>query len=362
MTSYPGSGLLAQFCGPVIESTYGVSPTLTGAHFYAIKGGESLKGKKVTAQGEGLFSGALSPKAGRRVLTGWDAGGSISLEAPTRNLQQWLFPMFGSYGQTASALTEDGSTGAYSAVHAPGPLQTHSFAVQKGVPTVDGTVEPSTIVGCKISEWELSVAKTEIAQLAITIMARNELIGAGNSDPLNGSVPSLLAYSAPIGSVFHWAEAALYTGGTCSTTSGVTTVSSPVKTANVRSVSIKQTVPLDGDRYEMGGQGFRAEPVDNGLRTIAISFEIEWLSSQAMQNAYQADTPTALELTLIGPGIGSGSDFSTLSILVPEMFFDGEPSPTIEGPQVITQKFENVGLDDSTNNVIQATYWTLDAS
>jgi hypothetical protein len=361
MSTYPGSGILTQFYGPVTEATYGVSPTLTGAHFYAIKGGESLKGKKVTAQGEGLFSGALHPKAARRVLTGWDAGGAVSMELPARNLQQWLFPMFGSYGQAASALTEDGVTLAYSAVHAPGPLQTHSFAVQKGVPSVDGTVMPSTIVGCKISEWELSVAKHGIAELAVTIMARNELLGAGNSDPLNVAVPSLVAYSTPIGGVFHWAEASLYTGGTCSTTSGVTTVSAPVKTANVRNVSIKYTIPLDGDRYEMGNAGFRSEPIDNGLRVIIVSFEVEWLSSAAMYNAYAADTPTALELTLIGPSIGSGSDFSTLTILVPEMFFNGEP-PDIQGTQVVTQKIELAGLDDGTNNVIQATYWTLDSA
>jgi hypothetical protein len=361
MTTYPGSGLLTQFYGPVNEVTYGVSPTMTGAHFYAIKGGESLKGKKVTAEGVGLFSGALHPKAGRRVLTGWEAGGPIGLELPTRNLQQWLFPMFGSYGQAASALTEDGVTLAYSAVHAPGPLQSHSFAVQKGIPTVDGTVEPSTITGCKITDWELSVAKHGIAELAVTIMARNELLGAGNADPLNGSVPALVAYSAPIGGVFHWAEAALYTGGTCSTLSGVTTVSAPVKTANVRNVSIKYAIPLDGDRYEMGQAGFRSEPIDNGLRTITVSFEVEWLSSQAMYNAYAADTPTALELTLIGPSIGSGSDFSTLNILVPEMFFDEGP-PDIAGPQVVTQKIVMAGLDDSVNNVIQATYWTLDSA
>ena len=165
MTTYPGSGITTQFYGPQAEVTYGVVLPLTGGHFYAIKGGESLKGKKVVAQGEGLFSGALHPQAARRVLSGWDpAGGGVPLELPTRNLQQWLFPMFGSYGQTASALTEDSSTGAYKAIHAPGALQSHSFVLQKGVTTVDGTTEPLTYCGCKILGGELSVAKHGIAQ------------------------------------------------------------------------------------------------------------------------------------------------------------------------------------------------------
>ena len=70
MTTYPGSGLVTQFYGPVAEATYGVVPTLSGGHFYAIKS-ETLKSKKSAKQGEGLFSGKLHPMAARRVVTGW---------------------------------------------------------------------------------------------------------------------------------------------------------------------------------------------------------------------------------------------------------------------------------------------------
>jgi hypothetical protein len=322
MTSYPGSGILTQFYGPLAEVTYGVAPSLTGAHFYAIKGGESLKAKKAVMQGTGLFSGALHPQASRRVLAGWDpAGGGIPLELPTRNLQQWLLPMFGSYGQTASALTQDASTGAYQAVHAPGALQSHSFVCQKGVATVDGTVEPFTYVGCKITDWELVVAKHAIAELNLTLVARNELAGSGNADPLNGSVPGLVSYSKPIGGVFHWAQATLYTGGTASTTSGVTSLSAPTTAGNIKSISVKYTTPLD---------------------VFGLLL--------------------AIKLDLVGPAIGSGSDFSTFELLIPEMFFDGEPTPVVQGTQVVTQKIDLAGLDDGTNNPIQATYWTLDAA
>lgn len=360
MTTYPGSGILTQFYGPVTESTYGVVPSLTGSHFYAIKS-ESLKSKKITKQGEGLFQGKLYPQASRRVLTAWDAGGGIAMELPARNLQQWLYPMFGSYGQTAAALTEDASTGAYKAIHAPGPLQTHSFSLQKGLGTVDGTIEPITYCGCMISEWELSQSKEDIAQLALTVLARNELAGAMNADPLNDDLPGLVSYSEPIGSVFYWAQSSLYLGGTCSTTSGVTSVSDPVLAGNILNFSVKQTAPLDADRYFAGNAGFRSQPIDNGLRELMVSFEVEWLSAETALDAYYSDTPTALEITYVGPAIGSGSDYSTLSILIPEMYLDGEP-PNVDGPKVITQKIPLTGLDDGANNPIQATYWTLDAS
>jgi hypothetical protein len=361
MTNYPGSGLLTQFYGPVAETGgYGVVPTLTGSHFYAVKG-ETLKSEKAKVQGQGLFYGALHPKASRRVIAGWTAGGGITLEVPTRNLQQWLFPMFGSYGQTLATLTEDASTGAYKSVHAPGPLETNYFSLQKGLTTVDGTTEPITYNGCKITDWELSVTKEEIAELAITILARNELAGTMNSDPLNVSLPGLVSYSAPIGSVFHWAQGTVYLGGTASTTSGLTTVSGASTAGNIRSFSIKYSTPLDADRYFLGQGGFRSEPLQNGLRSIEVNFEIEWLSSEAMLDAYYADTPTAVELSFVGPGIGTGSDKSTLQLLVPEMFLEGDP-PTVDGPAVVTQKIPLTGLDDSTNNVIQATYWTVDAA
>jgi len=233
--------------------------------------------------------------------------------------------------------------------------------VQKGVPSVDGVVEPVTYVGCKISDWEISVEKHGIAQLMVNIMARNELAGNGNSDPLNGSVPGLVTYSAPIGSVFHWAQATLFTGGTASTTSGVTSVSGATTAGNVRKASVKYVMALDGDRYFLGGSGFRSEPIDNGLRQIDVSFEIEWLSAETMYNAYAADTPTALQLQFQGPVIGSGSDHSMFSLLIPEMFLNGEP-PKIPGPQVVTQTISLSGLDDAANNVIQASYWTLDSA
>lgn len=360
MTSYPGSGITTQFYGPVAESTYGVVPALTGSHFYAITS-ETLAGKKVPVEGTGLFSGALHPQASRRVIAGWDAGGGLNMELPTRNLQQWLFPMFGSYGQTKSALTQDGVTGAYNSVHAPGPLETHSFDLQKGVTTVDGTTEPVTYTGCKISDWTLSVAKHGIAQLALTILARNELAGNMNSDPLNNSLPGLVSYSAPIGSVFHWAQGTLFYGGTPSTASGVTTVSGAATAGNVRSCTIKYTTPLDQDRYFLSRSGFRDEPIQNALRSIDVEFEVEWLSAETYYNAYAADTAVALELSFTGPVIGSGSDHSQLQILIPEMFLDEAPVQ-VAGPQVVTQKVKLTGLDDAANNVIQANYWTLDSA
>jgi hypothetical protein len=360
------TGLAAQLTSPVTETTFGVAPSLATAKFSAFKS-ETLELHKTVVQGIGLLSGKLYPQTVRRVFTNWGVDGTVTLDLPFRGLEQWLFPMFGSYGQTAATLTQDLSTGAYVAYHSPGILEGNSFTMQKGVPAVDnGTVEPVTYVGCKISKWELSIATGQIAQLILTIDGRNELAGAGNSDPLNVSVPTLQAYSAPpAGAVWHFRQATLYTGGTVSTAtvngSPVTTVASPTAAGNVLSAQITHTVPLDAARYFLGGAGFKSEQLQNDLREISGQFVIEWLSSEAMYNAFAADTATALQLQFLGPGIGSGSDKATFNLLLPDVYLNAAPV-TVRGPEPVQQTIPFIALDDGANNPIQATYWTLDST
>lgn len=358
------SGLATQLTSPVTETTYGVVPSgLSSTTKFSAFKSETCELKKVPVQGIGLLQNKRYAQAARRAIAEWTVTGGITMDLPVRGLQQWLFPMFGSYGQTASALTQDGATGAYKAIHTGGFLAGHSFAMQKGVPTADnGTIEPVTYVGCKILDWEMSAQRAAYAQLVMNIDGRNELAGAGNTDPLNVSVPSLVSYTAPpAGGAFHFAQGQVYTGGTCSTTSGVTSVSAPVAAGNVKAFKVKHTAKLDTERYFANNAGFKADQLDNGLADVTGELMIEWLSAESRYNAFAADTPTPVELQFVGPGIGSGSDFSTFSILLSDVFFEGE-SPKIGGPEVVVQTIPFTALDDNVNNVIQCTYWTLDST
>jgi hypothetical protein len=358
------SGLATQMTAPVDEVTYGVVPAaLAATTKFSAFTGETMRGTKTAVQGIGLLANRQFPQAARRVVAEWTAGGGVNMDLPARGLQQWLFPMFGSKGQAASALTQDASTGAYKAVHAPGFKAGKSYCFQKGMPAADtSAVEPFTYTGGKCTEWELSAQRAQIAQLATTWDARNELAGAGNSDPLNGSVPGLVSYVAPpAGGVFHFAQSQIFTGGTCTTTSGVTSVASPVAAGNVLSFTVKMTTPLNTTRYFAGKAGFKDDQLDNALSMVSVTLVVEWLSSQARYNAYAADTPTPVELQFVGPAIGTGSDFSTFSLLIPDMFIDEAPV-NVGGPEVVSVTYPLTGLDDGTNNVIQATYWTLDST
>lgn len=361
MVAYVNSGIGAQLL-IVPETTYGVVPTtgFTGATSLEFDS-ETLELKKTVVQGKGLHGGGLYNRGARRVLTNYSVSGGIKMDLPTQGLNPLLKLMFGSKGQSLASLTQIGTDAAYQATHAPGSLAGTSLTIQKGVPSVDGTApSPFTYVGMKLTDWQISVATGALASLDLTFDGRNELAGAGNGDPNNTTVPALGTFSEPTtASVFHFREATLFTGGTTSTTGGVTQVTGQTPAGNVKSAEIKCAFKMDTSRYFLGANGFKAEPIENDFREISGQFMIEWLNSEAMYNAFSADTPTSLELSFIGPNIGTGSDKATLNILIPQIFLEGD-SPKVGGPGVVEQTVAFTGLDNGKDNVIQATYITLD--
>lgn len=355
------AGLGASWCFKD-ETTYGVAPSLaSGAVFYACDN-DSLGLKKGPKQGTGIFKGSLAPRSSRRVVETYSVTGATPMELPERQFNPWLQRMLGSYGQSAATLTEDGSTGAYSATHALGDLFGHSFTAQKGVPAVDGTAVPYTYTGCKLQSWEISAALSAIAKFTPTIEGRNELAGSWK-DPLNGSVPSLQAYTAPVtGTVFHWVGASLVYGGTPSTSGGVTTISGGSVAGNLKgSLSLKCTRPMDLERYSPDVAPFRNEPIQNAVTQVTGSFTVEFLSSLTYQAAFDADTPTCLALQFTAEPIGTGADVASLEFVIPNVRLEGE-SAKVAGADVITQAIPWTAFDDGVNNVLQATYWTLDSA
>jgi hypothetical protein len=357
-----GSGIATQLVY-MDEATYGVAPSLASALPLEIRS-ETLEMKKTTVQGQGLHGGGLYDRAGRRVLTNYDAGGGIVMDLQTRRLNKLLFAMLGSYGQANATLTQIGTTTVQKAIHQPGQLSGHSLVFQKGIPTVDGTVMPFTYVGCKLSDWTITVTSGALAELDFTVDGRNELGGtpggASNGDPLNATVPALATFTVTSGmDIFHFREANLLTG-TPSLASGVVSLTGATTLANIKDASVKHTVAFDDTRYFLGGGGFAAEPIENGFRMINGTFTAEWLSAATMYTAFSADTSLALELKFTGPTVGtSGGAPELLDIIIPNIKLDGE-SPKAGGPAVVTQGVSFTGLDDETNPQMQITYQTLD--
>jgi hypothetical protein len=370
-----GSGLSAQLIyadEQANSGSYGVAQALTyGTYGWPLEiKSETLELQKTTVQGQGLHAGGRYGRTARRVLTNYAIAGGIVLDLPTRYIGRLLTHMVGSFGYTALGPTELSTTGVYKSVHWPKSpyLQGHSLTIQKGVPTSDGTVEPFTYTGCKLSDWEISVATGALCQLTLTVMGRNELAGASTQgDSLNGSVPSLATFStAPTSgaalSVFHFREATIFSGGTPTVTSNVVSLVGATALGHVRSASVKQSVSLDSSRYYVGGNGFRDEPIENGLAAITGQLVTEWLSGEALYEAFQTDTTTSLQITLTGPAVGtSGSNTELLDIIIPNIKLEGE-SPKVSGPQVVTTSNNFTGLDDETTTPIQIVYQSEDST
>lgn len=375
MTAVIGSGISSQLIYAP-EVTWGVAPTLTtGGRPLEFKS-ETLELKKTTVQGQGLHAGGLYDRTNRRVLTNYDVNGSVTVDLPTRNLNLLLQAMTGSKNaaqtSTIFAPTQVSTTGVYQSWHSPGNTFGNSLTFQKGVPTVDAVVEPFTYVGCKINDWEISVATGAIAQLSLTIDGRNELAGAGNGDPLNGSVPALGAFPTPefaageALNVFHFRQATLLSGGTPTLTGSAgsqkLTLPSAAALGNVTTASVKETHSIDTSRYFLNGNGFKAEQIENGFRQLSGSFDIEWLSSEAQYNAFAADTATALQLTFTGPIIGTtGTNTQLLQIMIPNIKLEGE-SPKVGGPGIVSQSCSFTGLDDEATTPYQILYQSTDAA
>lgn len=360
-----GSGLATQVVAKD-ESTWGVAPTLTsGIDSFEIDS-ETLELKKTTVTGQGLSAGKVHLRTKRRVLTNYDVNGALNLDLPTRGMAFWLRHMVGSFGQSNATPAQIATSGMYKSIHQPGALGGHSFCLQKGVPATDATVLPFTYVGCKLSSWQVSVATGGLATLALNIDARNELAGAGNGDPLNGSVPALATFAMPTSglgsSVFHFREAQLFSGGTPTLTSGVVSLSGETAVAQVKSCDMQYALAYDTNRVFLNGNGFKSEQIENAFRAITGSLAMEFISSEAMYNAYAADTTTSLQLTFTGPiGGTTGTNPYLFDIIIPNVKLEGE-SPKVSGPGVVAVTANFTGLDDETTVPIQLTYQSEDST
>lgn len=162
-----GNGLSSSF-GIATETTPGTPVVVTR---FAEFDSETLSMKRHTVQGAGLRGGGLVKRAQRRNLVAREAGGDVTFDAMTNGLGLFLKHMLGS---TATPTSVGG--GLYQQIHNIGSLQGMAFTTQIVKPDTTGvlTAEAFTYPGCKISDWDLSVAQHGQVKLKLTIDALDE--------------------------------------------------------------------------------------------------------------------------------------------------------------------------------------------
>lgn len=343
-----GSGLSAQI-GIASEGTPGTAVTPTRFHRFT---SETLTAKKKIVQVSTLSAGLQFDRSAARFTTQRDAGGDINMPVPTKGFGLLLQQMLGSFTATA---TQQGTSGAYLQTHVPGPFTGHTFSIQKGVPRTDGTVEPYSYPGCKVTDWELDMAQSDVLQAKLTIDALDELTSATTPASPALATPSYLTES-----YFSFASGAILSGGTVSTTGGVASVAGGTAVAAIRSANVKGKNASDTGRYFLGGGTTKAEQIQNAVSSISGQLSAEF-ATRALYDQYRSDGATAIQLNFTGGLIATGYSYF-LNIVMPSVFFEDGVSPQVPGPGIVQQTIPFTALSDDANPVIQAQFQSTDTA
>lgn len=322
------SGLKTQF-GYVAESTYGTPVTVT--RFAEILS-ESLERRNQTINSNGLRNATRNLRRGsRRVLSANDGGGDVNFEVATTGFGLLFNHMLGG----TSTIAQQAATPAYLQTHQLGDLTGKSLTMQKGVSQTDGTVKPFTFHGCKILGWEFSISVDQILQLRTTVDAEDVETST-----------ALATATYPTSSLFHFKQGTLSVGGS--------------SVAQVTDASVSGTNNLKTDRFYLGSNGLKKEPLDSDYPEIGGSLTAEFVDLTTFHDRFAADSAASLELEFVGAVI-SGAESETLTITVPEVRFEGE-TPKVSGPEVNVQNVPFVGLFDGTNAGVKIEYKSTDTT
>lgn len=343
-----GSGIAAQI-GIGVETTPGTAVTPTRFLRFS---SETLEAKKKIVQQTTLAAGQQFDRTAARFTTQRWATGDIMLPVPTKGFGLILQQMLGSFTATA---TQQATTTAYLQTHTPGIFTGHTFSVQKGAPRTDGTVEPYTYPGCKVTSWELDIAQSELLQAKLTVDAWDEL--TSGTTPAS---PALATASFASASYFSFVSGTILSGGTVATASGVTTVTGGTAVAAITAANVKGNNASDTTRYFLGAGTTKAEQVQNAVSSVTGQLTAEF-ANRTLYDQYRSDGSAAVQLNFSGGLIATGYNYM-LNIVMPSVFLDDGASPKIPGPGIITQTIPFAALSDDTNPVIQIQYQSTDTA
>lgn len=349
------SGLSGQV-GAVAEVTYGTPVTVT--HFYEFLS-ENLQFNPSWLDGQGLKAGQAYNRASRTVVSQKDVNGDLTMEftsgeaanAVADSMGFWIKYALGSTLTTPTVVLGT----AFKQVHTNGSKAGQFMTIQVGRPQISGvTVQPFTYTGVKVTDFEFSCNDNQIAQLKVTLDGRDE-----------GTATGLAAASYPTpNGLFAFSHASVMTiGGTASTSAGETTISGGSSLGSlVNGIVITGSTPMKVDRYGLGNQGLKGEPIENAIPTITGTLSTEFFSRTELYDVFKTagTTPLQIDFTKFDAsgndanGVAAGPNPYRLSWIFPAVKFK-TGSVNVTSPDVIPQSIGWQAYDDGsgTNPVVQ---------
>ena len=349
------SGLSGQV-GAVAETTYGTPVTVT--HFYEFLS-ENLQFNPTWLDGMGLKANQAYNRASRTVVSQKDVNGDLTMEHTSGEAANAVADSMGFWWKWAlgsAVVTPTLVLGtAYKQNHTNGSKAGQFITVQVGRPQISGiTVQPFTYTGVKVTDWEFSCNDNQIAQLKVTLDGRDE-----------GTATGLAAASYPTpNGLFAFSHASVMTiGGTASTSGGETTIAGGASLGSlVNGVVMTGSTPMKIDRYGLGNQGLKGEPIENAIPTITGTLSTEFFSRTELYDVFKLASTTPLQIDFTkfdsagndANGVAAGPNPYRLSFILPAVKFK-TGSVNVNGPDVIPQSIGFQAYDDGsgTNPVIQ---------
>lgn len=307
------SGLGAQL-GIAAEETYGTFKAPT--RFLPFET-ESLAFTPNYVKSKGLKAGQMAQAQKLHRKTTGIVGGDLNLEFLDQGMGL-IFDML--HGNAVVPAKVEGKEKTYVQTHEIGRSEPFgkSRAIQVGRPDTAGVTQPFSYLGCKFVTVTLSIEQGGMAMLAVTVAGRRETEAEALAEATYD------ADTVP----FTFQEMALHIGG--------------APAANVRSVSIACTIPQP-ERFLLGNEGLTSEPIVNEYVDVTANATLEF-AGLADHERFTKETVSELKLVAKGAEIEAGQFFGSEVILPAAK--QTSSSPTVQGPDIITQQVAFEGLDN----------------
>lgn len=319
--------------GIAAETTYGtyVAP-VRSLEFES----ESIEWKPTRTIGKGLYNGGLVTRASQRQTTTATVDGDVVTPVYTKGMGLWLGMIFGTLGISP---VQQAATTAYLQTHALASNQGQSASIQVGRPSLDGTVNPFSYVGCKVTKAVFECKVNEPLRVTMSIDGKDVSTQSYTTPTYQTSNPALF-----------WNQGAFTMGplGSEAAVSGVTSFTLTIER------------PQDIALFYLDGTGRKSAPVQNDFVKITGDIETTYTSASSFASIFQADTPQSIVLPFTGSLIAS-TYYYGLTLKLPQVRFDSEP-PKVAGPDILRPKMTFEALYDDTNTAVTATYMSTDTT
>lgn len=329
------------------ESVYGTPVTVDQFLEFT---DESLDSTNEYLQGEGMRVGSRLARSDRRSLGKVSAGGSITVEAPTKGLGILLEAALGSVTNTETA-----DTGVYQQVHTPATTDLlNSYTIQKGIPPIGGgATHPITFPGSMCDKLEIDCPNSGIVKVTADFLSREALTTESYASP---------SYPADLG-LFTFVQGAIYLGNVVTkptTTAPASPTGDPV--ATVRSAKVNWENGLDTEGFNMGGAGKRSRKHVTGKSALSGTLDAEY-SDTVLRDAYLNQTELTFLLTLTHTATIGATSHPILQVYIPAIKLEGELPKAANGSP-INQSVNFTGLDGlvSATSVLYVVYVTTDTA